>query len=716
MEIWGGIECSINRVAEQYFSQLCHQGFYHRKEDLELLVQLGIKKIRFPILWEKHQEEANQINWHNTADHLNYLRQHNVDVIAGLVHHGSGPKYVQMTDDSFAIGLSEYAKKVAEKFPWINHYTPINEPLTTARFCGLYGLWYPHGANEKTFLKILVNECKATILAMHAIREVNPEAKLVHTEDLGRTYSTEMLAHQANFENERRWLGIDLLCGNIDRNHIMFNHLINNGITEQELDFFSKHAMPPDVLGFNHYITSERYLDEKMDRYPSHLHGGNGKQQYADVEAIRVAEIQPYGIKAVLKEAWNRYKLPLAITEAHLFCGREDQLRWLAHVHNEALALKAEGVDIRAVTAWSLFGAHGWDSLLTAFPGSYENGAFDTSSGKPRPTAVAEMITSLAHSKNYSHPALNGKGWWQTDKRIIYPAPSPTYQITQPNSPPVLIIGARGTLGNAFAKACKVRDINFVALTRDQLDLLHPTQVELVIKKYKPWAVINAAGFVNVDAAEIDEDLCFQNNAMGPKILATYCKKLGVKLVTFSSDLVFDGTKNTAYMEDDAVNPLNSYGRSKAFAEQNVLEINPQALVIRTSSFFSPWDKYNFIHQTLKTLQQKTSLTIPGNVYISPTYVPDLVDRTIDLMIDGEQGIWHLTNEGTLTWFDLAKHVAERAGFQSSLLVSAKIEDMKLKAKRPLFSALKSNRGVLMPTLECALDRFFSNWQQLHAS
>ena len=716
MEIWGGIECSINRVEDQYFSQLCHQGFYDRQEDLELLVALGIKKIRYPILWEKHQEKEDQVNWHNTEVHLNYLRQHGVDVIAGLVHHGSGPSYVEMAEDSFANGLSVYAKKVAEKFPWIEHYTPINEPLTTARFCGLYGIWYPHGKSESSFLRILVNECKATILAMQAIREINPQAKLVHTEDLGRVYSTELLAHQAAFENERRWLGMDLLCGYIDRNHVMFEHLVNNGISEQELDFFRVNPMSPAILGFNHYITSERYLDEKIDRYPSHLHGGNGKQIYADVEAVRVAEIEPYGIEYVLREAWDRYKLPLAITEAHLYCGREDQLRWLAHVYNAAIALKNNGVDIRAVTAWSLLGAHGWDRLLTAFPGNYENGAFDTSAGKSRPTAISNMIKTLAQSKNYNHPVLNGKGWWQTDKRIIYPAPSLNFQISQPNSPPVLIIGARGTLGNAFVKACKVRDINFVALTRDQLDLLHPTQVELIINKYKPWAVINAAGFVNVDAAETDQDRCFQNNAMGPKILATYCKKLGIKLVTFSSDLVFDGNKTTGYVEDDTINPLNIYGRSKAAAEQSVLEINPEALVIRTSSFFGPWDNYNFIYQTLKTLQQKASVTIAGNVYISPTYVPDLVDRTIDLMIDGECGIWHLTNDGTLTWYDLAKHVAERAGFQSSLLVAANIEDMRLQAKRPLFSALKSNRGILMPKLDHALDRFFANWQQPYAN
>ena len=82
-------------------------------------------------------------------------------------------------------------------------------PLTTARFSGLYGFWYPHERDDRAFAQMLVNECRASVLAMQAIREVNPRAQLVQTEDIGKVYSTPLLAYQAEFENERRWVTLD---------------------------------------------------------------------------------------------------------------------------------------------------------------------------------------------------------------------------------------------------------------------------------------------------------------------------------------------------------------------------------------------------------------------------------------------------------------------------------------------------------------------------
>src|SRR5690606_14223970 len=136
---------------------------------------------------------------------LDFLNNKGIDVIAGLVHHGSGPSYVNLLDDSLVSGLEKYAKNVATQFPWINYYTPINEPLTTARFCGLYGFWAPHKNDDKSFLTILLNECKAIVLAMSAIRSVNPSAQLAITEDLGKVHSSSLLKYQADFENKRRW-------------------------------------------------------------------------------------------------------------------------------------------------------------------------------------------------------------------------------------------------------------------------------------------------------------------------------------------------------------------------------------------------------------------------------------------------------------------------------------------------------------------------------
>src|SRR5947209_17075154 len=136
-----------------------------------------------------------------------------IEPIVGLVHHGSGPFGTSLLDDGFANGLATFAREVAERYPWVTRYTPVNEPLTTARFSALYGHWYPHARDDRLFARAAVNQLRATQLAMRAIREINSDAILVQTEDLGKTYSTPALRYQAKFENERRWLTFDALSG-----------------------------------------------------------------------------------------------------------------------------------------------------------------------------------------------------------------------------------------------------------------------------------------------------------------------------------------------------------------------------------------------------------------------------------------------------------------------------------------------------------------------
>ncbi|RYZ19598.1 MAG: glycosyl hydrolase family protein, partial [Chitinophagaceae bacterium] len=306
LELWGGIECTINRVNDQFFDQLQYSGHYNRPSDIEILAETGIQKIRYPVLWEKHQPTPETvIDWTHTTDRLSLLRGKGVEVIAGLVHHGSGPAFTHLLDPHFPELLAQYATKVAMQFPWIEYYTPVNEPLTTARFSGLYGLWYPHKKNDTSFLKMLLHELKGTVLSMKAIRKINPAAKLVQTEDLGKTYSTKALHYQANFENHRRWLTYDLLCGTVTPKHKLWKYFLKKGIKKEELQFFIENPCQPDVFGFNHYLTSERFLDGRLNRYPKHTHGGNGKHRYADVEAVRMEMREEWGLKALLKEAWE---------------------------------------------------------------------------------------------------------------------------------------------------------------------------------------------------------------------------------------------------------------------------------------------------------------------------------------------------------------------------------------------------------------------------
>lgn len=422
LEMWGGVECTVNRVGNRYFNQLERTGHARRPHDLERFAALGIRALRYPVLWERTAPHGiARARWAWADQRLGRLRSLRIRPIVGLVHHGSGPRSTNLCDPAFPAGLAAFAGAVAARYPWIADYTPVNEPLTTARFSGLYGHWYPHGRDDRTFVRALLNQCKAVALAMRAIRAVNPAARLVQTDDLGKTYSTPALAYQAEFENERRWLTFDLLCGRIDADHPMRSYLRSAGATATELDWFLASPCPPDIIGTNYYITSERFLDERLDRYPAWTHGGNGRHAYADVEAIRVVAGDVADPRILLREAWERYRLPLAITEAHLGDVPEEQVRWLRDVWQAAQGVAREGVNLRAVTAWSLLGAFDWHTLVTREEGHYEPGVFDVRGRGVRPTALAAMVRALASGHDYYHPALAGQGWWRRPERLLYP-------------------------------------------------------------------------------------------------------------------------------------------------------------------------------------------------------------------------------------------------------------------------------------------------------
>jgi dTDP-4-dehydrorhamnose reductase len=703
VEIWGGIECTLNRVGTRYMDQFARSGHLKRAGDLDLIAQLGIKKLRYPVHWERVQPAGpDKWDWSFPDRQLARLEALGIEPIIGLLHHGSGPMWTHLLDPDFPKRLADYAYAVARRFPHVRDYTPVNEPLTTARFSTLYRHWYPHRADDRSFAEALLNQIEGIGRAMDAIRSVRADARLVQTEDVAKIFSTPRLAYQAAFENKRRWITFDMLLGRFDETHPLWEFFRGTGASESQMQRIARYRCQRVILGINYYVASERWLDENLSLHPPESHGGNGRQAYADIAAVRGCPERVAGIERIAQEVWDRYHVPLAITEIHLGCTREEQVRWLMEAWQAGENLRRNGVDLKAVTMWALLGAFDWNLLATAEAGIYEPGAFDVRTGSPRPTQLAKAIEHLARSHKFDHPILRETGWWGRPE-CRHPAAS--RQDVRHAGPPILIFGGAGNLGRALNRVCGARGLVCKNLSRHEADVCDIASMRRAIERHRPWAVVNASGYTLIDDAETDRERCFDINEGGAFNGASVCAAAGLPYVTISTDLVFDGLKAGPYLESDGICPLSVFGESKERGEQAVLDVYPRALVIRTSSLFDPWSTGHFAAQVL--LPGGGSLVLPEG-RISPTYTIDLCQALLDLLIDEEAGIWHLANVGAVTWSEFADLL-----FDTFCLPMRELRGEAAMARRPEQSVLGSQRGALMPSLEYALGRFAKEFQPL---
>jgi dTDP-4-dehydrorhamnose reductase len=715
LELWGGLECTVARIGNEVIDQTRLNGHHERVDDLDQFAALGIAAIRYPVLWERIEPDGpGHAEWRWTDQRLGRMRELGLRPIVTLLHHGNGPRDTELTAPDFVIKFVAFATRVAERYPWLDAYTPINEPLTTARFCGLYGLWHPHARDHQAFARILLNQITAIRLAMRAIRQVNPAARLVQTEDLAKAHSTPPLAYQARHENGRRWLTLDLLTGRVVPGHPLWSYLTRAGL-RQELEALASDPCAPEIVGLDYYPPSERFLDDRIERYPARTHTSNGRHLYADVDAVRVLADGPTGFERLALEAWRRYGLPLAATEVHLGCTREEQLRWLKEIWDAALRLRARAVDMRAITAWALLGSYDWDSLLTRRRGHYEPGAFDVRGHQPRPTALARMVRELATRGDAEHPVLDAPGWWRRSDRLLWPViENPDSQqvlrsrpLASPRRPneyrPLLITGGSGRLGRGVVRSCIARGLPYQAPSRAELDITDPRAVAAAIESYGPWAVVNAAGYARPGAAQMDPEGCRRANLDGSSVVARSCAAAGVRLLAWSTHLVFDGCARRPYLEGDAPAPRGVYASSKLKAEPAVLASCPHALVVRAGPLFAPWNRDDLAGRAIQAVCAGRPFFVAEDVTISPSYLPHLVAAALDLLIDGECGIWHLANQGEITHADFARAVVRGASLPDDRIQAVPAAELGWVAPMPSYSVLGSSRGLLMPPLDQGL-------------
>lgn len=261
----------------------------------------------------------------------------------------------------------------------------------------------------------------------------------------------------------------------------------------------------------------------------------------------------------------------------------------------------------------------------------------------------------------------------------------------------IIITGANGMVARAAIAHCRSLDDYVIGLTRAELDVSDLDAVKTMVADAKPDAVLNCAAFTDVDGSESNERLAFAANADGPENLAIVARETGAKLLTISTDYVFDGEKDSHYVEDDPPKPISVYGRSKFKGEQRVAAANPDAIIVRSGWIYGPGGT-NFLSVMPRLLAEGKSLTVVSDSLGTPTYAVDLVRRMRELVEIETGGTFHITNAGVgTTYYGYGLKICEIKGYDASLLTPMTDAELKRPAQRPANSRLASSRVDFEP-------------------
>ncbi len=268
-----------------------------------------------------------------------------------------------------------------------------------------------------------------------------------------------------------------------------------------------------------------------------------------------------------------------------------------------------------------------------------------------------------------------------------------------------LITGRDGQLAQAFIRTFEKRSLDFEAPDESRLDITDESRVNEVIGSLRPGIVINCAAYNLVDRAEQECGKAFAVNADGPGHLAHAAAKYNAFLVHFGTDYVFDGEKEDGlYTENDAVNPLSGYGKSKLAGEKLVREADERSLILRLSWVYGAGTQ-NFIYKLTEWSKKSEYLKISCDEFSVPTYTDMVVEITLKALEKGVTGLYHLTNSGYCSRYEWAKAILSSLRI-NKFIRPVSMDTFHLPAKRPKFSAMSNKK------LSSLLDVTIPSWEE----
>jgi dTDP-4-dehydrorhamnose reductase len=256
----------------------------------------------------------------------------------------------------------------------------------------------------------------------------------------------------------------------------------------------------------------------------------------------------------------------------------------------------------------------------------------------------------------------------------------------------ILLLGHKGMLGSDLLTQMRLHH-EVVGMDQDEIDITSAGDCANAIDKTAPQIIINAAAYTNVDGCETAKKECFAVNAEAVKNIADACRNKNIRIVHFSTDYVFNGSGSAPYKEDDNCDPINTYGASKLAGEQYLQSLAKNYIIIRTAWLYGANGK-NFVRTILEKAKTTPKLTVVDDQIGSPTSTKDLAAAVDHLIEKNAQGIFHVTNRGSCSWYQFAVKIIQEARLDDVKVSPIKSDQLVRAAKRPANSVMSMQKFI----------------------
>ena len=319
------------------------------RADLDLCRDLGLRSLRWGVPWYRVEPEPGRFDWRWVDEVIDYMTGDlGVEPMIDLIHYGC-PFWLERSflnkryPELVARYAAEFAHRYKDRIKW---YTPLNEPIITALMCGMRGLWPPYRRGDRGYIEVMLQLARGIQRTVKTIQEIDPSAVMFHVEATGLTRSIrEDLASLAHEETHRGYLCFDLISGGLAHDHLLFSWLVRNGAAPDTLLELQENKIALDVVGMNFYpqwSTKQIYLDKK------------GRI------AFRETEPEGDGFSELIRHYYERYKVPIMITETSAVGSEEVRMRWLDSSVEHIRDLRRSGVPVIGYTWFPMFTMIDW--------------------------------------------------------------------------------------------------------------------------------------------------------------------------------------------------------------------------------------------------------------------------------------------------------------------------------------------------------------------